>query len=94
MVILLKRYLIIFQGRVQGVGFRSFIHMQALKFNCTGWARNLDNGNVEAALQGEEENILKIIRTIRQGNTFIRVDDYFMRQVPPEIHETSFLIKY
>ena len=89
----MKRYLLIFDGRVQGVGFRSFVQMQAMNHQCTGWVRNMDNGKVEMELQGEPEAIDRIIRTLRQGNMFIRIDEYFIKEIPV-IEEQRFVVRY
>lgn len=43
----MKRYHMIVEGRVQGVGFRSFCMQQALTYNLTGSVRNMENGMVE-----------------------------------------------
>ncbi|MBO4358768.1 MAG: acylphosphatase, partial [Erysipelotrichaceae bacterium] len=43
----MKRYYIVYEGRVQGVGFRWRLAMLADMYNFTGWCRNLYNGNVE-----------------------------------------------
>ena len=48
----MKRYYIVYEGIVQGVGFRWKIMTLARKYNLTGYVRNLDNGNVEAEVQG------------------------------------------
>ncbi|WP_442878278.1 acylphosphatase, partial [Anaerorhabdus sp.] len=48
----MKRYYIIIEGQVQGVGFRSYTQLNAIKYNCTGWVRNMDNGMVEIQIQG------------------------------------------
>ena len=43
----MKRYYIIVEGRVQGVGFRYFVQSIAAGYGLTGWVRNLDNGMVD-----------------------------------------------
>ena len=45
-----RRYLV--RGRVQGVGFRSFVQKEALRLGLRGWVRNLDDGRVEALAEG------------------------------------------
>lgn len=88
----MKRFYMIFEGRVQGVGFRSFVQMQAMRYHCTGWVRNMDNGSVELELQGKNEDLDQVIRILRQGNMFIRIDEYFIKEIPI-ITETKFKIK-
>lgn len=43
---------VLFSGRVQGVGFRSTCVAVAGEVGVVGWVRNLDDGRVEAAVQG------------------------------------------
>ena len=57
---------IFISGRVQGVGFRTFVSKEAVKLNLTGWVGNLSDGRVEIVLEGEKETIEKLIKEIRQ----------------------------
>ena len=43
----MKRYYIIYEGRVQGVGFRGRIMSLARKYDLTGYVKNLRNGKEE-----------------------------------------------
>lgn len=54
-------------GFVQGVGFRQFVKKNALRIGLKGYVRNLPDGRVEAVLQGENENVEKIIQLCRKG---------------------------
>ena len=54
-------------GRVQGVFYRAGTRECALKHHLTGWVRNLSDGRVEAMLEGEKENIEKVIEWCRSG---------------------------
>jgi len=58
---------IIFYGQVQGVGFRFTAHRIAIRYNLTGWVRNLPNGNVELFLQGSTEDIDDCLRDIKDS---------------------------
>lgn len=53
----MKRQYLLFQGRVQGVGFRIRAQMAATKYHLTGYVRNRYDGDVEAEVQGEEYQI-------------------------------------
>lgn len=55
------------RGQVQKVGFRALILRQAIRYNFSGTARNLDDGTVEFLLQGEPKRIPKALDAIRQG---------------------------
>ena len=47
-----KQIHLFIRGKVQGVFFRQAIKVIAKKNNITGWVRNLDDGRVEALLEG------------------------------------------
>tara|TARA_B100001013_G_scaffold72656_1_gene38505 strand:- start:273 stop:437 length:165 start_codon:yes stop_codon:yes gene_type:complete len=51
-----KRIYLFIRGKVQGVFFRQAIKVIAKKNNITGWVRNLDDGRVEALLEGDSES--------------------------------------
>ncbi len=54
-------------GFVQMVGYRDFARRMALKYELTGWCRNLADGRVEAMLCGAEDKVLKCISDLRKG---------------------------
>jgi acylphosphatase len=67
-----RRYLI--TGRVQGVGFRYFTEAVASREGVNGWVRNLPDGTVEAAADGDAEAVERFERSIRQGPRGAHVD--------------------
>ena len=70
-----------FYGRVQGVGFRYRAEKSASIYDIYGWIKNNSDGSVEMEVQGEEENIDKMIELIKQGN-FIEVDVIEEKNIP------------
>ncbi|WP_102271911.1 acylphosphatase [Cytobacillus massiliigabonensis] len=56
---------VIFSGKVQKVGFRLEIHCIALRMKLTGWVKNLEDGSVEAEIQGEESKINFLIHCMQ-----------------------------
>ena len=80
---------IIFYGSVQGVGFRWRARNAAQHFSCTGWAKNEWDGSVSMEIQGEEENIDKVILAIEQG-TFVRIDNMDVKTLPVVESEYGF----
>jgi acylphosphatase len=67
-----RRYVI--SGRVQGVGFRVFAEASASREGVEGWVRNLPDGRVEVAAQGEAESVNRFERAIRHGPPGARVE--------------------
>lgn len=48
---------VLFYGQVQGVNFRRNVAGLAAKNGVTGWIRNLDDGSVEAHMEGDQEKV-------------------------------------
>ena len=68
-------------GKVQGVGFRAAAVRQAHQLKLGGWVRNLDDGRVEALLQGEHEALDRMLSWLLQGPPGARVDEVTHDQV-------------
>ena len=62
-------------GIVQGVGFRAYIHNQALRHQIQGWIKNLNDGRVEVLLVGQKENTLEMIKLCKRGSPWSNVSD-------------------
>ena len=80
---------IIFYGSVQGVGFRYRARHAADLYGCTGWIHNEWDGSVSMEIQGEEENIGKVIIAIERG-TYVRIENMDVKTMPIEEHEYGF----
>jgi acylphosphatase len=64
---------VIVRGHVQGVGFRWFVRTQAEDAGVAGWVRNLDDGSVEAQLEGAPAALERVIEALRRGPAGARV---------------------
>lgn len=62
------------EGKVQGVGFRSYMAHKAKDLNLTGWVKNLSDGKVEAVLKGSVSNVNEMIKLVKKGPPWARVD--------------------
>ena len=76
----MKRVLVRYFGRVQGVGFRAGVRQIAAGFKVKGWVKNLSDGSVEllvAAEAAELEAFLQAVRNSRLGGYLDReVQDF------------------
>ncbi len=57
---------LIFEGRVQGVGFRWTTRNVATSYNVAGYVKNLPDGTVEVLAQGQEPEILAFTKAVEQ----------------------------
>lgn len=58
---------VIVAGRVQGVFYRDSCRAKAIEFGVTGWVRNLVDGAVEIAAEGDREAVDQFVDWCRQG---------------------------
>lgn len=54
----------IYEGQVQGVGFRYTTYRIAQQFQVCGFVRNLSDGTVELLAEGEQSEIDRFLNTI------------------------------
>lgn len=89
----MKRYHIIFKGRVQGVGFRFQIKMLADRLGVTGTVRNMYDGSVEVYVQGIENQLINFFKGLENIN-FAIIDSKNIDEVSVIDGETDFQIVY
>jgi len=54
-------------GLVQGIFFRSFIKENAEKLNIKGFVRNLEDGRVEVFIEGNSNEVKKMVELCKKG---------------------------
>ena len=89
-MLIARRYII--SGRVQGVGFRYFIQATAARENLHGWVRNLPDGRVEAAAEGEADAMERFERALRHGPPGARVEQLEVEHTVPGGRDTGFAV--
>jgi acylphosphatase len=62
------------KGRVQGVGFRWFVHREAAEIGLRGWVRNTVDGDVEVLAAGEPDQLKDLLLALGKGSRGSRVD--------------------
>jgi acylphosphatase len=69
---MVRHYLI--KGRVQGVGFRWYVHREAAALSLKGWVRNTDDGHVEVVAAGDPDTLAELLAALHKGSRGSRVD--------------------
>ena len=59
---------VIYEGRVQGVGFRFSVKHIAHGYDVAGWVRNLPDGRVQLEVQGDESEIEGFLQAIEDSH--------------------------
>jgi len=60
-------------GKVQGVWFRASTQEKAQHLGLTGYAHNLNNGDVEVKATGSEESLESLVKFLHQGPKYAEV---------------------
>ena len=86
-----RRYRI--SGRVQGVGFRYFTQAAAARDNIHGWVRNLPDGCVEAAAEGDADALERFECALRHGPPGARVEALDIEHRVPDARDSGFTVR-
>jgi acylphosphatase len=87
---------VIFEGRVQGVGFRYAAKELARGFEVCGWIRNLPDGSVELQAMGETDELEAFIKEIaEESNVAHHIRNLRAEPIPPLTGISGFsILKY
>ena len=89
-----KRLEAIFEGQVQGVGFRFTADQLARKFKLTGFVENLPNGDVKLVAEGEEEELSAFLLAIRNSHLRSGIRDFEISWKPSTGEFKDFFVRY
>ena len=87
----MKRVRVAISGRVQAVGFRYWTQDEASRRGLKGWVRNLVDGRVEAAFEGEPAQVYAMIEACRGGPRMAQVGEVEITEQAEEL-EPGFII--
>ena len=65
----------------------------ALKHKLTGWISNLDNGDVEMQIQGDEVAIDGMIQEVMKISRMLTIYDYAQKELPLVEGEERFRVR-
>ena len=71
----MKTVHLLIKGKVQGVFYRATAKVIAHEIGLKGWIKNTQEGNVEAIVSGDAEQVEKFIQWCRQGPARAEVTD-------------------
>lgn len=75
---------VVFQGRVQGVGFRYTVKDLARGFDVCGSVKNLADGSVELHVMGEADEVTGFLREITEESSIARnIKSQYSENIPP-----------
>ena len=83
----------VFEGDVQGVGFRWYAKQAASACGVTGWVRNEYDGSVTMELQGSAEQIDAALEMLKE-DSWIRIIRTSVREIETDNAERSFRVRY
>ena len=78
---------------MQGVGFRMFAQASAAVEGVHGFVRNLDDGRVEAFVEGEQASVDRVEASLRRGPAGSRVESFDVEAATPHHRATGFHIR-
>jgi acylphosphatase len=82
------------EGKVQGVGFRYFVHQKANEMGITGWVKNTIDGDVLVLAQGIETELKTFIDYLYVGPTRSRVERITINKIQVSTVFNNFSVKY
>ncbi len=82
----------IFEGDVQGVGFRWYASQAASAAGVTGWVRNEYDGSVTMELQGTADQIDAAVEMLGK-DSWIRINRTTVRDMNPDETERRFTVR-
>lgn len=88
-----KRIHAVITGRVQGVGFRSFVEDEADNLGITGWVRNMYSGEVEVIAEGNEKDLEQFCQKIKAGPSLSYITDFKLEWLPATAEYRNFNIR-
>jgi acylphosphatase len=80
-------------GQVQGVGYRFFAQRAAARHQVVGYVRNLDDGSVEALVEGSAGNIEAFKHDLATGPGYAVVENVEELNLEPSGTYSSFRIE-
>ena len=82
----------LYEGKVQGVGFRASILSLAKGYEVTGWVKNLPDGRVEVLASGDAAELEEFLQGIRESHLAGHIEHENVTPATPETDLKGFRI--
>lgn len=83
---------VLYEGRVQGVGFRFTVRQIANGFDVNGTISNLPDGRVELCVGGEVEEVKAFLLAIRESGLAGHIAREYVENLSPDTRWKGFSI--
>lgn len=88
-----ERRRVVIRGKVQGVGFRLWLRNVAQSLSLVGSCRLLDDGTVEAEVQGDRQLVKQFIIACKRGPAEAEIDGIEVTQIAVDPRIGVFLVE-
>ena len=85
---------VLYEGHVQGVGFRWSVRDVAKGFDVTGWVRNLPDGRVELHVTGGENEVRAFLDRVAQGELHSLIQRQIENKLDKPVAARGFEIRH
>lgn len=89
----MKHYLILVEGKVQGVFYRATTLRTATSLEITGWVKNQEDGSVLISAEGIPANLEEFVKWCGQGPQYARVTKVEHQELPLKNFESFQIIR-
>ena len=73
---------VLYEGRVQGVGFRFSVKSISTGYDVVGSVKNLIDGRVELEIQGEESEVEEFLKAILDSHLRRHISRFVVHEIP------------
>jgi acylphosphatase len=85
---------VLYEGRVQGVGFRYSVKSITTGYDVVGWVKNLIDGRVQLEVQGEESEVDEFLEAILDSHLRRHINRFVVHEIPVKSGIKGFEIRH
>jgi acylphosphatase len=85
---------VLYEGRVQGVGFRFSVKSITTGYDVVGCVKNLIDGRVEVEVQGEESEVTQFLEAVLESHLRRHINRFVVHEIPVKSGMKGFEIRH